>query len=129
MGLPWVRLDSNIASHDKILELLGRRNGRAIAFSYLCCIAYSGLNGTDGHIPFAALPFVHATKNDMNTLVEVGLLIPTPKGWSVVNYADRQQTSVVTEEIRAAQTIGGKKGACLRHHGPDCGCWRKKATA
>jgi hypothetical protein len=126
MGLPWVRLDSNIASHDKILELLERRNGRGIAFTYICCIAYSGQNGTDGHIPFAALPFVHGTKTDMQALVSVGLLTPTPKGWQVNNYADRQQTSFVTSEIRAAQTVGGKKGACIRHHGPDCGCWRKE---
>lgn len=125
MGLAWVRLDTNIASHDKILDLIGRRNGRAIAFSYICCLAYSGANETDGHIPRAALGFVHATKTEMATLVEVGLLAPTPTGWQIVNYGERQQLKKITEVIRTAQSVGGAKGNCLRHHGPDCGCWRK----
>lgn len=125
MSLPWFRMDSNIASHDKILDLIGRRNGRALAFSYICCIAYGALNGTDGHVPFAALPFVHATKTEMNQLVDAGLLAPTPKGWQVINFGERQQLSVVTEEIRAAQSVGARKGNCIRHHGPDCGCWKK----
>lgn len=129
MALPWVRLDTNIASHDKILTLLEHRNGRAIAFTYVCAIAYSGQNGTDGHIPFAALPFLHATKRDMEILVEVGLLEPNPRGWTVRNYANRQQTSAITQDIRAAQSIGAKKGNCVRHHGPECGCWRKSVTA
>lgn len=127
MALSWIRLDTNIAFHDKILELLARRNGRAIAFSYICSLTYCGLNGTDGHIPFAALPFVHATRNDMNVLMEVGLLAPNPKGWDVVNYGDRQQLKATTEEITAAQSLGGQKGNCVRHHGPECGCWKKKA--
>lgn len=125
MGLAWVRLDTNIASHDKILDLLGRRNGRAIAFSYVCCIAYCGGNGTDGRIPFAALGFVHATKSEMATLVEVGLLKPIPTGWEIVNYGERQQLRAISEVIRTAQSVGGLKGNCLRHHGPECGCWKK----
>ena len=126
MSLPWVRLDTNIASHDKILTLLSHRGGRGIAFSYLCSIAYSGLNGTDGHIPFAALPFIHATKRDMEILVEVGLLAPNPRGWTVINYAERQQLSNATTAIRAAQRVGAQKGNCVRHHGPECGCWQEK---
>lgn len=129
MGLPWVRLDTNIASHDKILDLIGRKNGHRSAFVYVCCLAYSGQNGTDGCVPFAALPFVHGTRADMEALVDVGLLAPAQRGWQVVNYATRQQLSQVTEEIRTAQTIGGKKGACIKHHGPDCGCWRRASTA
>ena len=32
MSLPWVRLDSNIASHDKVLRLLSQKDGfRAVA--------------------------------------------------------------------------------------------------
>jgi len=127
MALPWVRLDTNIASHDKILTLLGHRGGRGIAFSYICCIAYSGLNGTDGHIPFAALPFVHATRRDMETLVEVGLMAPNPRGWSVVNYENRQQLSAVTTSISESKRRASAKGNCVRHHGPDCGCWEKSA--
>jgi len=129
MALPWVRLDTNIASHDKILALIGQRGGRGTAFTYICSIAYSGLNETDGHIPFAALPFIHGTRRDMETLVEVGLLTPTPRGWAVVNYESRQQMSGTTDAIRAAQSVGARKGNCVRHHGPDCQCWKKKPPA
>ena len=128
MGLAWVRLDTNIASHDKILDLIGRRNGRAVAFSYICCLAYSGQNETDGRIPRAALGFVHATKSEMDLLVSVGLLEPTPSGWQITNYGERQQLRAATVDIRAAQSVGGAKGNCMRHHGPDCGCWRKKPS-
>lgn len=125
MSLPWVRLDTNIASHDKILTLLSHRGGRGIAFSYLCSIAYSGLNGTDGHIPFAALPFIHATKRDMEILVEVGLLAPNPRGWTVVNYAERQQLSAATSAISETKRRASIKGNCVRHHGEECGCWQQ----
>ena len=123
MGLPWVRLDSNIASHDKILALLERRNGRAAAFSYCCSLAYAGGNGTDGHIPFAALPFLHATKRDAEMLVEVGLWDPDRFGWTIRNFTERNQMSVVSDAIRAGQRRGALKANCTRWHGPDCKCW------
>lgn len=123
MGLPWVRLDTTIASHDKILDLIGRRNGHRAAFVYVCSLAYAGGNGTDGHIPFAALPFIHATKTDAHALVEVGLWTPTPCGWSIRNYGDRQQLSAVSDAIRAGQRRGALKANCTRWHGPSCNCW------
>ena len=125
MALPWVRLDTNIASHDKILTLLAHRNGRGIAFSYICALAYSGGHGTDGHVPFAALPFLHATKRDMEVLVEVGLLDPNPRGWSIRNYENRQQLSAATDAVRAGQRAGALKANCVRWHGEDCHCWKK----
>lgn len=126
MGLPWVRLDSNIASHDKILALLQQRNGAAAAFSYVCSLGYAGGNGTDGRIPFAALPFIHATKRHAEMLVDVGLWDPHPAGWMVRNYGDRQQLAVVSEAIRAGQSRGALKANCTRWHGPDCKCWEKQ---
>jgi len=126
MGLPWVRVDANIASHDKILALLEHRNGRATAFSYICSLGYAGGNGTDGHIPFAALPFIHATKKDAEALVNVGLWEPNPRGWTIHNYAERNQTAAVADAIRAGQRQGAIKANCIRWHGPDCKCWTKQ---
>lgn len=128
MALPWVRVDANIAMHDKILDLLERRNGRAIAFSYICAIAYSGANGTDGHIPFRALPFIHASKKDAEALVEVELFDPHATGWTIRNYGERQQLQKVTSNVRAAQSAGAQKANCIRHHGKECGCWQKKVA-
>lgn len=128
MALPWARLDTNIASHDKILTLLGARNGRAIAFSYICGIAYSVGNGTDGFIPFAALPFIHATRTDAEKLVEAGLFDPHPRGWVVRNFAERQQTSAATSQLMDDKRRASAKGNCIRHHGKDCGCWREKVA-
>src|SRR5437868_7186513 len=61
MSLPWVRLDSNIASHDKILALLSDPSPKRwqAAASYMFALGWSGDHGTDGRIPQAALPFVH----------------------------------------------------------------------
>lgn len=124
MGLPWVRLDANIATHDKILALLEHRGGRAAAFSYCCSLAYAGGNGTDGHIPFVALPFVHATKKDAQMLVEVSLWEPDPRGWTIHNYGDRQQLVQVSDAIRAGQRRGALKANCARWHGESCTCWK-----
>ena len=123
MGLPWVRLDTTIASHDKILNLIGRKNGHRAAFVYVCSLAYAGGNGTDGHIPFAALPFVHASKTDAQALVDVGLWEPTPLGWSIHNYAERQQVKAISDAVRAAQRRGALKANCARWHGDGCRCW------
>lgn len=132
MGLPWVRLDTNLPSHDKILDLLARwprDAGRATGFSYACGFAYSGHNGTDGVIPFGALPLIHGTPKDPDRLVEVGLWVPDPKGWRMPNWLERQQSAAVGEAARKGNRLGALKANCVRWHGPECGCWRDEATA
>jgi hypothetical protein len=71
MSLPWVRIDSNIASHDKILQLLADPSAKRwqAAFSYVCAIGWSGDHGTDGRVPAMALPFVHGTTATARLLV------------------------------------------------------------
>ena len=124
MSLPWVRLDANIASHDKILTLLQNGAGVKAAWSYVCSLGYSGGHGTDGLIPFSALPFIHCTKSLAALLVAHGLWEPDQLGWRIPNWSDRQQTSTATESKRAAQSAGARKANCVRWHGPDCGCWK-----
>jgi len=126
MGLPWVRLDSNIASHDKILRLLSDpspKRWQAVA-SCMFAFGYSGGHGTDGVIVTAALPMVHGTPATAKLLVRYGLWDEIPEGWRIHNFDDRQELAIVTEAKRAAQRAGALKGNCIRHHGPDCGCWR-----
>jgi hypothetical protein len=127
MTLPWVRIDSNIASHDKILALLHDPNTQRwrAAFSYVCAIGWSGDRGTDGEIPTTALPFVHGTRQTADLLVRHNLWTTTPTGWEIHNFAERQQTRAVAE----IRTREARRAACIRWHGPECwgpkGCTRE----
>lgn len=126
MGLAWVRLDSNVGTHDKILSLIADPNPKRwqALSSYFIALGWSGGHGTDGLIPRSSLLFVHGTPQTARLLVtydlwsEVGVT-----GWQINNYAERQQLSMVSEAKKAAQSLGGRKARCRQNHGPACGCW------
>lgn len=127
MPLPWVRLDANVSSHDKVLALLSDpspKKWQAMS-SYFFALGWAGGQGTDGFVPMSALPFVHGTKQTARLLVKYQMWDEGLTGWQIRNYGERQQTSQITEAIKNAQSIGGKKANCVRWHGADCGCWRK----
>jgi hypothetical protein len=127
MGLPWVRLDTNIYTHDKFLALLDdpSREKWAACVMYVFGLAYSASHETDGFIPKYALKVIQGTPQRARLLEKYSLWVEGVNGWQIRNYDLRQQLSDETYTIRKAQVIGGQKGACVRHHGPDCGCWRK----
>lgn len=134
MALPWVRLDSHIASHDKILSLTTDPSPKRYqaAFSYVCSIGWSGDQGTDGRIPVAALPFVHGTAATARLLVKHQLWDEGPGSWMIRNFAIRQELSVVTAGKREMKRMAAEKGNCVRWHGPSCwksgvGCGREIA--
>ena len=70
MGLPWVRLDTNFAQNPKILYLIEDKKYRAIV-AYISGLGYAGAQGTDGFLPKACLPVIHATRTDAKHLVAV----------------------------------------------------------
>lgn len=124
-GLPWVRLDSSIASHDKTLSLLSDpspKRWQAVA-SYVFGIGWSGEHGTDGVLPAAVLPFIHGSKATADLLVKHGLWRENGTGWTMPNFVERQELAVVTELKRAAQRRSARRTNCKRYHGPKCGCW------
>lgn len=124
-GLPWARLDSNIAQNDKILALKydpSPKKWQAIA-GYMMGIAWSVGQGTDGLIPKHALESIHISAPIARLLVKYGLWDEAVNGWWIRNFEERQQTSAKGDAIRNAQHRGAMKGNCIRHHGPDCGCW------
>lgn len=123
-GLPWIRFDTTLPDHPKILDLLGMKDGHRSAFVYCCALAYAGRHGTDGFITSAALPRINGRKQDATNLVQVGLFDPDDTGWHIHDYADYQQTSEVTDEVRAKRRKASRKGNCVRHHGESCQCWR-----
>lgn len=122
MSLPWVRLDSHIASHDKILNLLADTSPKRwqAAFSYVCALGWSGDQGTDGRIPRNALPFIWGTPQTARLLVTYRLWKESTAGWEIVNYAERQELSVITAGKREARRVAAEKANCSRWHGPDC---------
>ena len=127
MALPWVRLDSNIGSHDKILALLADpspKKWQAYA-SYTTSLGWSGGQGTDGKIPATALPFVHGTAATARLLVKYRLWTEAVSGWEIVNFDQRQELNIVAEAKRAAQSMGGRKARCRTNHGENCGCWQR----
>lgn len=127
MALPWVRMDTNMPNHDKILALIAdpsAKRWQAVA-SYQFSIMWSGGAGTDGRIPAYALGAVHGTQATAKLLVKYGLWVERTGAWEIKNYANRQELDVVSEAKRDARTVAGRKAACIRHHGPDCGCWTK----
>lgn len=127
MGLPWVRLDSNIASHDKILALFSDPSPKKWqAFScYVCGIAWSGGQGTDGFIPRTALPMIHGTAPVARLLEKYGLWDEARVGWNIRNYDRRQQSSATSDLVHSSKQRASIKANCVRWHGADCGCWKE----
>ena len=120
-ALPWVRLDSNLPTHDKTLWLLshGARGYRGVAV-YAMGLAYCGGNGTDGLITFHALPVVHGTKADAALLVEAELWVPDREGWRVRNWRERQPSAEQVDAVRESRRRAGAAGACKRWHDQPC---------
>ena len=50
MSLPWVRLDTAFPMNQKLLHMLKCKDGHRAAFVYLCALAVSGQQGSDGFI-------------------------------------------------------------------------------
>lgn len=114
MGLPWFRVDTNLPTHDKIIELVGVKGGKAAAFVYLSSLAYSVGNGTDGLIRRAALPFVHGTPADARILAEARLWEVVEGGWRIRNFGTRQMVAASAQAITETRSEAGKKGAAKR---------------
>lgn len=124
-GLPWARMDTGFPAHPKVLALVNDpspKRWQALA-SLQCAIYWSAGQGTDGHIPPYALPFIHATPATAALCVKHGFWHPdgTRGGWMIHNYDQRQQLALVTDVVRGKQRDGGAKGNCRRWHGD--GCW------
>lgn len=113
MGLPWIRLDTNVAANDKIADLVEEfgAKGKAAGFVYFCALAYSGGHESDGLIKRSALKFVHGTPADASLLVRADLWLEAEGGWLIKNYGTRQLVGAQQQVISAARSAAGKKGA------------------
>lgn len=112
MGLPWVRLDSQFAQNPKMLYLIEDKKFRA-AFVWAASLGYSGAQGTDGFLPSACLPFLHASRTDAKALVDVGLWTTVPGGWEINSWSEFQPSNEETQERKRK----ARDAAMKRWHG------------
>lgn len=125
MSLPWVRLESNIGTHDKILHLLSMKDGAKAFVLYVSALGYAGGHATDGKIERCVLTVNHGTPRLAQLLVEARLWEYHAEGgghYQIRNWAQRQELAAVTALKQAA----GSRAACIRWHGKGCGCWDAK---
>jgi hypothetical protein len=130
MSLPWVRLDANIGTNDKVLALLAEKDGARAFVLYVCSLGYCGAHGTDGLVKKHTLTVNHGTEKLAAMLVDQGLWEYDAGGgghYRVRNWDTRQQSTLVSEAKRAAQQLAAKRTNCERWHGAECGCWRGDA--
>src|SRR5262249_30636139 len=130
------RVDTNIASHDKVLALLDDRAPKALRYqalwSYVCAIGWSVDRETDGRIPTAALFYIHGNRQTAKLLTKYDLWHEEPTGYLIHNYAHRQPTHETNEIERNERRRWASRAACIRWHGPTCwnletGCSRHDA--
>lgn len=114
MALSWVRLDTGLPDHPKILALLGGKKHRAV-IAYTFGLAYSGRHELDGFIPEQALPFIHASRSDALALCEVGLWHVRPGGWEINSWDEHQPSS----EESARRKEKARLAAMKRWHSED----------
>ena len=100
MGLPWVRLDTDIFNHPKFLALREAEEHRAIVL-HLQAMAYTGKHELAGFIPEVCIRMLTAASecesihapDDIKTLLHGCLWVPQPGGWSMHGWEDRQPAS------------------------------------
>ncbi|QDQ93723.1 hypothetical protein FND50_25170 [Rhodococcus sp. WB9] len=116
MGLPWARTDTNLPTHDKILDLIGMGpKGKGAAFVYVSSYLYAADNGTDGLIKKAVLPFIHCNQAEAKLLVAVGLWeAEPPSNYRIKNYGTKQAVGFAQQALHEARSAAGKKGADSR---------------
>ncbi len=113
MPLPWVRLDTAMPDHPKIIDLIDcHKEGRAAAFVWVCSIAYSGKHGTDGFIPKGALARCNGRPPHARLLCDVGLWKDEGVGWTIPGWAEYQESNAETQ----ARSDKARRAAFARWH-------------
>jgi len=114
MPLPWVRLDTSMPDHPKVIDLCDTGDaGIAAAFVWVCSLAYAGKHGTDGFIPRGVLGRLNGKPKHAQMLVSHRLWdeLP-PKGWQIHGWEEYQMLNATyeakTDELRGTASNGGR---------------------
>lgn len=126
MGLEWVRLDTNIGTNDKVVDLLAQPNGAKAFALYICALGWCGGQTTDGLVKRNMLPLLHGSEKLADLLVDVGLWVHDEAGaYKFPTWERRQEPAIAREVKRTMQQQSAKRTNCLRWHGKECGCWQR----
>lgn len=124
--MAWLQIDDNVPLHRKMLAA-----GPAACWLWVCGIAYSQRQLTDGFIPELALPMVGVTgasraKKLADTLVSVGLFEVADGGYRVHDYHDHNATSQEARQHKAA--ISERRSEAGRRGGIRSGIERRRSS-
>lgn len=112
MPLPWVRLDTAMPDHPKILQLCEEGDaGMAAAFVWACSLAYAGKHGTGGFIPRSALARCNGKAKHATKLVKARLWEEADGGWLIHDWEDFNMVAMSLEELQANAAAGGRARA------------------
>lgn len=117
MPLPWVRLDTSMPDHPKIIDLIdAHKEGQAAAFVWVCSLAYAGKHGTDGFITKSALGRINGKAIHARLLVQARLWVDDGGvGWRINGWDEFQ---MMTDET-AVRSAKARAAAMKRWHGTD----------
>lgn len=108
-GFPWIRLQTTMFEHPKILNLKEDKQWRAVV-SHLEAMTYIGRNGLAGYIPKTAVRLLHIPMTDVQRLVAEGLWAPAPGGWQINGWEEYQ----LADAESVARSEKAKKAAAAR---------------
>jgi len=108
--MQWVRLDTAFPRNHKVLALIEAKDGFRAVAAYICGLSYAGEQGTDGFVPRAALPFLHARMTEAKRLCEVNLWHAVDGGWLINGWSEFQPS---TEETQA-RSVKARTAAAAR---------------
>ncbi|WP_280363760.1 hypothetical protein [Nocardia wallacei] len=126
MGLPWIRFDTSLFDHPKILELKEANQYKAIVV-HLEAMTYSGKHQLGGFVPRSALRVIGGTQREVTKLRGVGLWDHTDddSGWRLHDWGDYQRLyqDLAAEDIARRQQISQTRRNAARkrwdkHRGP-----------
>jgi len=109
MGLPWIRLDTDLFDHPKFIGLLESHDYRAIVV-HIAGMAYCGKHGTNGFIPREVLRRLDGRVFDARRLVEEDLWVESIEGWDINGWDEYQ----VSDDFTRARRDKAKKAAAAR---------------
>lgn len=109
MALPWVRLDTAMFDHPKLLGLFAGGKHRA-ALVHVAGMAYAGKHETAGFIPREALMYIQGRAADAKDLVAADLWSESAGGWDINGWDEYQLMS----DEAVARREKAKKAAAVR---------------